>query len=140
MNVGKTIGAIIAAFVLQNGGMYLIHQVWLKTDYELTASIWRDPADMNHRLWAIFVANLIFAIALVLIYIRGVENKPWVGQGIRFGILLALVSTVYGSISGWVVLPLPHQLPLKWMIGEGILCILLGMLVAAILQPKPATA
>jgi len=119
--------------------MYVIHDVWLKADYELTASVWRSPADVNQRVWAMMIANVIYAAAVVLIYIRGVENKPWVGQGIRFGILLALVTTVYGSIAAWVMVPVPRALPMKWTIGEGALCILLDLLVAAITRPTSAT-
>jgi hypothetical protein len=140
MNVGKTIGAMAAGCVLQVAGMYLIHDVWLKMDYQLTASLWRTPADINHGMWALMIANVIYAVAVVLIYIRGVEHKPWVGQGIRFGILLALVTTVYDSVASWVTMPVPHSLPMKWVIGEGGLCILLGLLVAAITQPKSASA
>lgn len=139
MSVGKTIGAMAGAFVLQVAGMYVIHDVWLKTDYELTASLWRSPAGINHRMWALMIANLIFAVAVVLIYVRGVEHKPWIGQGIRFGILLALVTTVYGSVASWVTMPVPRAIPMKWMVGEGALCILLGLLVAAITQPKSAS-
>ncbi len=140
MSVGKTIGAMAGAFVLQVAGMYLIHDVWLKTDYELTASLWRTPAEINHRMWAMMIANVIYAVAVVLIYVRGVERKAWAGQGIRFGILLALVTTVYVSIASWVMVPVPHSLPMKWIIGEGAVCILLGLLVAAITQPKSASA
>jgi hypothetical protein len=140
MSVGKTIGAMAACCVLQVAGMYVIHDVWLKTDYELTASLWRTPADINHRMWALMIANVIYVIAVVLIYVRGVEHKSWVGQGIRFGILLALATTVYVSTASWVMVPVPHSLPMKWIIGEGALCILLGLLVAAITQPKAASA
>jgi hypothetical protein len=79
-------------------------------------------------------------IAAVLIYVRGVEMKPWVGQGIRFGILLAFIGTVYNSLALYAVLPIPHMLALKWMIGEGLLAILLGLLIAVIVQPKTASA
>ncbi len=106
----------------------------------MTASLWRSPAEINHRVWAMMIANVIYAVAVVLIYVRGVEHKPWVGQGIRFGILLALVTTVYGSVASWVTVPVPHSLLVKWIVGEGGLCILLGLLVAAITRPKAASA
>jgi hypothetical protein len=35
-------------------------------------------------------------------------------------------------------MPIPHQLAVKWMIGEGLLCLVFGMVVAAICQPKAA--
>ena len=140
MSMGKTIGAIVAGVVLQSATSYLIHQVILTPDYMASASSWRDPADITHRMWAILLANVIYVTGAVLIYARGVENKPWPAQGIRFGILFALVTAVYSSIYSWVVLEVPHMLAVKWICMEGIQCLLLGLLIAAILQPQSASA
>ena len=134
----KTIGAIVAGFLVQFGGLFLIHSVWLNQDYVNTASVWRSHEAMNARVWAMLLAILIYAVGAVLIYIRGVEAKPWIGQGIRFGVLLALVTVVYGSLSGWVIFPIPHMLAVKWIIGEGLLSVVFGLVVAAICQPKSA--
>ena len=140
MDMKKTIGAIVAGYVVQFGGNFLIHGVWLKQDYINTASLWRSSEAMNSRMWAMFLGVLIYAVGAVLIYVRGVESKPWVGQGIRFGILLALVTTVCNSLISWVTMPMPHMLAVKWMIGEGLLAILFGLVVAAICRPKSAAA
>lgn len=140
MSMGKTIGAILGGFVLVSATSYLIHQVILQPDYMASASSWRDPEDITHRMWALLLANLIYVIGAVIIYSRGVENKSWPAQGIRFGILLALVTTVYSSLSSWAVIEVPHILAVKWMCMEGIQCLLLGLLIAAILQPKNAAA
>ena len=140
MDMKKTIGAIVAGYVVQFGGNFLIHGVWLKQDYINTASLWRSSEAMNSRMWAMFLGVLIYAVGTVLIYVRGVESKPWVGQGIRFGILLALVTTVCNSLISWVTMPMPHMLAVKWMVGEGLLAILFGLVVAAICRPKSAAA
>jgi hypothetical protein len=140
MSVGKTIGAIVGSFVFVSGTSYLIHQVLLHQDYMDTANTWREPADITHRMWAILLANLVYVIGAVIIYSRGVENKAWPAQGIRFGILLALVTTIYTSLSNWAVLAIPHMLAVKWICMEGIQCLLLGLLIAAIMQPESATA
>ena len=132
--------AIVAGFILQMAGLFLIHSVWLKQDYLNTASLWRPQEAAMSRGWAMLLAVLIYVIGAVWIYAEGVKPKPWIGQGIRFGILLALVVVVYGSLSGWVILPLPHMLVVKWIIGEGLLSIVFGLVIAAICQPKSATA
>ena len=136
----KLIVAIVAGFVVQMLGLFLIHSVLLKQDYMDTASNWRPLEAMNSRVWAMLLAVLVYVIGAVLIYVRGVESKPWIGQGVRFGILLAMVAVVYGSLSGWVILPIPHMLVVKWIVFEGLLSIVFGLLVAAICQPKPAGA
>jgi hypothetical protein len=136
MAMKKTIGAIVASFILLSAGGFLIHNVWLMQDYRLHSDLWRAPDAMAHRLPHIYIANLIFSIAAVLIYCRGVEAKPWVGQGIRFGILLALVTVIPNSLVQYFVYPLPHQLVLKWMIGGGLLTVIVGLAIAAICQSK----
>ena len=136
----KTIGAMVAGFVVQFGGLFLIHSVLLKHEYINTASVWRSQEAMNARFWAMPLAVLIYVVGAVLVYVHGAEAKPWIGQGMRFGILLALVAVVYGSLSSWVILPIPHMLAVKWMVYEGVLSLLFGLVVAAICQPKAATA
>jgi hypothetical protein len=136
MAMKKTIGAIVASFILLSAGGFLIHSVWLAQDYQQHSELWRTQNAMLHRLPYLYIANLIFSIAAVLIYVRGVEAKPWVGQGIRFGILLALVTVIPNSLVQYFVYPLPYQLVLKWMIGGGLLSIVVGLGIAAICQPK----
>jgi hypothetical protein len=136
----QKIGAVVAGFVVQMAGLFLIHSIWLKQDYADSASIWRSPPEQVSRVWAMLLAVLVYVVGAVWIYARGVEPKPWVGQGIRFGILLAMVSVVYGSLSGWVILPISLMLALKWIVGESLLSVVFGLVVAAICQPRTATA
>ena len=136
MAMKKTIGAIVASFILLSAGGYLIHNVWLAQDYQQHSGLWRAQNAMLRRLPYIYIANLIFSIAAALIYVRGVETKPWMGQGIRFGILLALVTVIPNSLVQYFVYPLPYQLVLKWMIGGSLLTIIVGLAIAAICQPK----
>jgi hypothetical protein len=135
----QKIAAVAAGFVVQMAGLLLIHSVWLKQDYMGTASVWRSQQAATSRVWAMLLAVLIYVVGAVWIYVHGVKSKPWMGQGIRFGILLAMVTVVYGSLSGWVILPIPHMLALKWIIGESLLSIVFGLVVAAICQPRSAT-
>jgi hypothetical protein len=138
MDMKKTLGAIVASFVVQYGGDYLLHGVMLKSSYADTADMWRSDADMLHRMWILILAQLIFATAAVLIYQRGVEKKAWVGQGIRFGILLAMIAVLPNNMIWYVVLPMPHTLALHSALGDGILALLVGLVIAGICQPKQA--
>ena len=126
--MARKIGAMFAAFILLGAGRYLIHNVILKSAYLATSSVWRTQEAMLHHHWAFHVANLFLAVAVVLIYVRGIETKPWLGQGIRFGILLALLTAVPQSLTEYGVYPIPHSLALHWIISEGILAVLLGVL------------
>ena len=92
-----------------------------------------------HRVWILYLADFLIALGAVLIYARGVEAKPWAGQGIRFGILLAMVTAIPQSLTEYVIYPIHHELALHWIIGEGVLMVLLGLVIAAICQPAKKT-
>jgi hypothetical protein len=131
----RMIFAVVVGFVVQLGGLFLIHSVLLRQDYMDTAEVWRTREAQVMRVWAMLLAVLIYVIGAVLVYRRGVEQKPWMGQGVRFGILLALVAVVYGALSGWVILPIPHMLAVKWIVSESSLSVVFGLTVAGIYKP-----
>jgi len=132
MSTKRTVLAIVAGFILMGAGRYLIHSVWLASAYAASRTLWRPQADMVPMIWAVQLANLFFAMAATLIYIRGREAKPWFGQGLRFGVLLALVSAVPQSLVEYFTYPISSALMVQWICGEGILALLLGVVVAAI--------
>ena len=140
MDMKKTAIAVAAGYVLQMGGSYLLHSVILMKSYTDTAELWRSEDAMGHRMWEMMVAQFIFVLAAVLIYQRGAEKKGAAGQGIRYGILLAMVSIVPASLIEYVTVPVPHRIAFHWIVGEGVQCILLGILTALICQPKDSAA
>jgi hypothetical protein len=131
----RMVFAVFVGFVVQLGGLFLIHSVLLRQDYLDTAALWRPREAQIMRVWAMLLAVSIYVVGAVLVYVRGVEQKPWMGQGTRFGILLALVAVVYGSLSGWVILPIPHMLAVKWILSESLLSVVFGLAVAGICKP-----
>jgi hypothetical protein len=86
------------------------------------------------RTWAMLLSILIYAIAAVLLYKPGPKSEPVWKRGLSFGVLLAMAVVVNASLSGWAILPLPHLLVAKWILGEGLLCCIFGMVVAAIVR------
>ena len=140
MDMKNTLIAVVAGFVLQMGGSYLLHSVILMNSYKATSDLWRTEDAMGHRMWVMLVAQFLFVLGAVLIYQRGVERKSPVGQGIRYGILLALVSVVPASLIEYVTVPIPHTIAFHWVLGEGVQCVLLGLLIAFICQPKDSAA
>ena len=130
--------AVLAGFLWLAVGRYLIHNLWLGNAYMNNPLLWRSQSAMLHRLWVIHLANFILAVAATLIYVRGIETKPWLGQGFRFGVLLALATAVPQSLVEYFVYPISYSLALQWIIGEGGLIVLLGLLVAAICRPSTA--
>jgi hypothetical protein len=65
--MARTIGAIAASFVLLSLGGFLIHNFWLMPDYQAHSELWRSQNAMQHRLPHLYIANLLYSIAAVLI-------------------------------------------------------------------------
>ncbi|MFZ0214054.1 MAG: hypothetical protein WBE20_04000 [Candidatus Acidiferrales bacterium] len=140
METKKTAGAIVAAFILRAGVLYVIYSMLLRSEYVATSALWRTQEAITHRMWIMLLAQFIFTVGAVLIYQRGIERKSWIGQGFRFGILLSLVSCIPGTMSQYVAVPMPHRIALHDIIVETGLAIVMGLLIAAICQPKTSAA
>ena len=133
MNVKKLVLTIIVVFVVANLTGFLIHATLLAPDYMPVKEHYR-PEGQEKMLW-ICLAYLAFAIGSVIVYAKGVEAKPWLGQGIRFGILMWLVLTIPSFFIAYAVQPVPTMLMVKQVLFEGIDKIVLGVITAALYRP-----
>jgi hypothetical protein len=142
MGTKKLIGAIVAAFVILFMAGFLVHSVLLGTTYRHMRDAgfsFRTEDAMRHKLWGVWVSDALYSILFVWVYARGKEEKPWIGQGIRYGILMTLFTVVPSTLNDYVVYNLPHTLVLHWIIAGLTTLILMGLAAAAILK-KPRAA
>lgn len=122
--------AWLAVFVAWMAGDFLIHGTLLQADYTQLARLYRTPAESQQYFpWMLF-AHVLMAAAFTWIYARGTEAKPWVAQGARYGIAVALLSAVPGYLIYYVVQPLTGELVTKQIIFSSILLTVLGIIVA----------
>ena len=136
MNVKKPIVAIVVGYVVLMATDWLIHDVWLMRDYAAVPDSWRPFADMQHKMWIMWVGEFIFAAAFAFIYARGVESKPWIGQGIRYGIVMTFMTVIPTSLGEYVIYRIPHMLAVKWMVAGAIQLVILGLVVAGIYKKQ----
>ena len=131
MNPRFLIGWLIL-FVAWMAGSFLVHGLLLAADYTaLQGKLYRSPEDSQRFFHLMLLAHVILAAAFQWIYLRGREpGKPWAGQGLRFGLAVALLSVVPHYMIYFVVQPTPGMLAIKQIIFSGILLALLGVLVA----------
>lgn len=129
MNVTRLIIAIVVVFILAWGFGFLIHAV-LIPEYAQTPQLYRGMADTKFAL--IVLAYLAFAVGSVWIYAMGVEDKPWIGQGVRFGIAVWLVLSVTSFLIAYATQPIPNIVLAKQLGYELIDKIVLGLVTAGI--------
>jgi hypothetical protein len=111
-------------------GSFVVHGVLLHSDYLQLTSLFRAEQDQQKYFPLMILAHLILSGAFVWIYVRGVEAKPWLAQGVRFGVAVALLTIVPTYIIYFVVQPMPGGLVIKQIIFDGILMVILGVIVA----------
>jgi hypothetical protein len=124
--------AWLATFVVWMVGSYLIHGMLLMADYEAHSALYRPMEDQGRYMPYLIGAHVVMAAAFVLIYRRGVEAKPWLGQGIRFGVLVALFTTIPWYTIYYSVMPLPGMMVVRQIAFDSVLCLILGATVAAV--------
>jgi hypothetical protein len=128
----KFLLAWLLLFVLWMVGSFIVHGLLLGADYTaLQGKLFRTPEDSQQHFAFMLLAHVLLAGAFAWIYARGRERgKPWMGQGLRFGVAVALLTAVPTYTIYFAVQPTPGMLAVKQMIFDGILIALLGIAVA----------
>jgi len=113
-------------------GSFVVHGVLLNADYTaLQGKLFRTAQDSEGHFPLMILAHVLMSGALVWIYARGREAaKPWLGQGVRFGIAIALLAVVPVYMIYYVVQPTPEALVVKQIVFDSVLTVLLGIVVA----------
>jgi len=125
----KFLIAWLVLFVLYMLGGIVVHGILLNADYAATG-LMRPEAESQKMMHLMALAHLSMAGAFVWIYARGAEKaKPWLGQGLRYGLAVAaLFMPIY--IIYYVVQPTPGILAVKQVVLDTILTLVLGTAVA----------
>ena len=134
--------ACVAGFVVFNVLEFIQHAVLLAPVYRKPgyAAVWNPPDVMKSRQWAMFLAYLILAVAFTKVYAQGYEDdKPPVGQGVRFGLLAGLLVAPLHALLQYMVFPVSLKLALAWTAGGILNCVILGVVTALLFRPAPHT-
>lgn len=136
MNAKKYLIAVIVVFVVYSAVAFVVHNVVLKPDYE-ALQVTREFRQLVQRTPLIYLANLIFSLAFCYIYVKGYEpGKNWVGQGLRFGLLVATLLAPVALI-GYVALPVSWILTVKVVAFSYLQVLIAALFAASIYQTPP---
>lgn len=129
----------VVVFVLWMAGSFVVHGLLLESAYSELPNLFRTAEESQAYMHFMLLAHVIMAGAFVWIYQRGRENKPWLAQGLRFGVAIALLGPVPMYMIYYVVQPLTPGLVIGQMVYDSLLVVLLGVVVA-FLGKAPAAA
>ncbi len=122
--------AWLVVFVAWMAGDFVVHGLLLSADYAKLPSLFRPEAESQPYFKWMLLAHVILAGAFAWIYARGVQAKPWLNQGLRFGLAVALLTAVPMYMIYYVVQPMPAALVVKQIVFASALLLILGMVVA----------
>jgi len=128
----------VVLFVVWMAGSFLVHGFWLGESYAAMSDVYRPMEEQEKLMPFMLLAHVMLAGGFVWIYRRGQEDKPWLSQGVRFGILIALFAVIPTYLIYYSVQSMSSELLVKQIVGDGILTILLGLVVAFLYKDASA--
>jgi len=123
--------SVVVMFVMAMMAGFVIHGVVLGPEYAKLSGLFRPEADQARYFPVMLVAHLFLAIGFTWIYIRGREpRKPFLGQGIRYGIAVAVLTTIPTYLIYLAVQPMPEALVVRQILFDTVGLLAMGVVVA----------
>ena len=140
MNKTFVLSVVVVFIVAMVLGM-VVHGMLLGPHYANLGSLFRTPEGQQQHFLYMILAHVIMAIGWTWVYRIGRENKPWLGQGVRFGLAVAVLATIPTYLIYFAVQPLPSDVVAMQIALDTIASVILGITVAAMNRdPLPARA
>ncbi|MEO7812172.1 MAG: hypothetical protein ABIR73_09045 [Usitatibacter sp.] len=131
--------SVVVLFVVSMLFGFLVHGTILAPDYTnlANAGVYRTPEQAQPLMGFMMAANLVYAIGLTWIYRMGRDDRPWMGQGFRFGLAVATLTAIPTYLIYYVVTPMPSDLVAKQIVLDIMVLAVLGI-VTAFINRDPA--
>jgi hypothetical protein len=120
----------VVVFVVWMALDFFVHGVLLYGDYASIPNVMRPPADANTRMPLMALAYVFMAVAFTWIYLKGREDKPWLPQGVRYGVAVAFLTVIPTSLIYHVVTQVPLDLAIKQIVLGFIVIVIVGIVLA----------
>jgi hypothetical protein len=124
----RTMAVAMAMFALGFVG----HQLLLGRAYAAIEPIMRSKSDMQAHMPFALINCLVFSAAFVWIYSQGKSARPWLGQGVRFGVAIWAIASLPLYITNYVIEPWPGVFVVKILAWEFVAAVVLGIIVAGL--------
>jgi hypothetical protein len=137
MNTKRLILSIVAIFIGVFATDYIIHEVWLKADYQASVSLWRTPPDMQKHFPYLLAGQLIASAMFVLIWANAaVVSLP---RACAFALCMGLAKQS-GTFIAFFSQPLPSTIAVKWVVAGIVQALLMGVILFFTYKPNPVAA
>ena len=123
--------SVVVLFVATMLTGFIVHGYFLHDDSaKLVPGVVRTPTDAREHCGYMIVADIVMAIGLTWMYRQGRDNRPWPGQGVRFGLAVTTLMVVPWYLIYFAVQPMPSDVVAKQIVLGGIATVILGVIAA----------
>ena len=126
--------SVVALSILSLLVGFAVHGYYLGPEYAKLTSLFRQPADAHNYFPYMILAHLLIGIGLTWIYRQGREAKPWLAQGVRFGLAVSVLVVIPMYLIYFAVQPMPSGLVVKQIVFATIGMVITGIVCAFINQ------
>jgi len=132
--------SVVVMSILAFANGFIVHGVLLHDDYSRLPNLLRPEVEAQGYFGWMLLADLLMGFGFTWIYVKGREpGKPAVGQGLRFGLAIAVLMTIPMYLIYYAVQPWPGEVVVKQIVYDTIGVLVMGVVVAFINQgPKSA--
>lgn len=125
--------SVVVLFVLSMGLGFIVHGTLLADQYAQLPNLYRSLEESQSYFGYMVAAHLLIAIGLTWIYRMGHEaGKPWFIQGVKFGIAVAVLSTIPLYMIYYAVQNAPQSLMIGQIAYDVPAVIIMGIVTALI--------
>ena len=140
MNFARVVVAAVLAWLASIGVGYVADEVLLAEAYAQHAPMMRDSQEAGTRLpWAVGLAFVGFFI-FSYVYAKGYERGSGLQEGLRFGVIVALLLICFAVTWRWALFPVMDRLLAMWAVTYVVEFALYGMIVGVVYKPIPPVA
>ena len=137
MNMNFAISAAVMAVMSLMLG-FVVHGWLLLPDYKALGALFRPEDQQTGFLGFMIAAHVLIGIGFTWIYRMGREAKPFLGQGVRFGLAVAVLSIIPTYLIYYAVQPMPGNVVAKQIVFDTMAMVVMGIVCAWINQDKRA--
>ncbi|MGZ5112195.1 MAG: DUF1761 family protein [Usitatibacter sp.] len=129
--------SVVVMFVASMITGFVVHGLLLQGDYaKLVPNLFRSPQDSESHFAYMLLAHVFLAVGFTWMYRAGRDNRPWLGQGARFGLAVAVLSVIPTYLIYFAVQPMPSDLVAMQIVFDTIAVVILGVVAAAVNQDR----
>jgi hypothetical protein len=140
MNFARIAAAAVVAWIVSLPVGFLVNDVLLADIIAPNAGVLRPEAELMANLPLGFVFLLIGFFAFAYMFAKGYEGGNGIVEGIRFGVLMALVVIGFGLVWQYVMYPITAAMAAALIIDSIVELAIYGAIVGAIYKPAATSA